>query len=878
MTLSPGSSEISPTRFSALSSRVSPSGREVGYEMSNGAVSLNWGQAGGTWQITSLTTAQGTQGFLPTAMWRLTTRPSGVTEMLFPVLKVRRISTYPQSEKLFLPLLGGAIRRNPSETIGVFGEIDAAELEAAGIQSLDGVSLVELANPGPASMQFTALYDYDASRGFYLQTDDLGARSKVFGFGSALESTLMLVRHYTTDTVVLGEPNTSLSPNLEWDVAFASLGGGVWTVTWTQKSTLTVSGTKIPLTVVDQATPDRLELSDPVTVTMTVTLVGDEARLGFSVSQGGRARTVPYSVRMTYMAGRLYEFCQRYRSWVTGANPQWMQTPISTDLWWISERERTNAVLSVGYGASGTADVCTEFADGLADWATLMTGGDAGAVSSYWQDWHSEDASDAVEGAYWPDLEFKETAQAAVAQARAAGFAPGFYLLPNLYDRNSTTYDRDGAATLAHVGADGEIRTSGGGVYTLRDRISLKLGLETMFRRWRHSWIDAGHVASYHDALSGLQEDGWPEQNSAIGTRGGTGLSAQGIREWLLRSMRDQGRPVDPLHHTDGSQIEVSGTGAALEVSYDAQLPYLEVSAGGGAALQISGTDDELHVPGPRTLTLDHTDGSALEVSDGGGATLDLSQPHRHLPGVCSRIENPAEHLLGIALIHAMKFNFVAALGFLPVDKAWAWVYNERAITGNITDNPILRPTAASPDPFSVLAARIFSLLHVGQYHAGMMVTLSAFSSSDSFAPPTPSGSRGDGETILYGKIEQLTALDLVPIVREARQLGRHLKPPGGFFWDAYESETGVDSKPIMVDLFKHPTLDRVLLLVSNISPAKEEVTVTLSADDYPDLVGRTRLNDAITDAALFTFQPSQDSYSAHMRVEAQTTKGYIFA
>ena len=287
------------------------------------------------------------------------------------------------------------------------------------------------------------------------------------------------------------------------------------------------------------------------------------------------------------------------------------------------------------------------------------------------------------------------------------------------------------------------------------------------------------------------------------------------------------------------------------------------------------------------------------------GEILLLEQGHRASLAGSQRLENPQETMLGLAQYQGVKYDFLLGFGFVPVGMAWSVVYNERGITLPLVENPVMRAFStyvydetgsplldesgqgileeASPGGGTVTAARVFVLFHVGQFHSGNIVAFTAGGLRGNQWPQFPPENEWTaGDALLMGKVRQLVTCDSYEIFRTARMFGKMLRPPPGFFWDAYESsdDSGPDSleaSTTHVDLFDHPTLDRVALIVTNRDSVPAQVVLDLNTSDYPELVGKTRVSDVSSGEVSSTFNISGGLHTA-LTIPADTTKGYIIS
>ncbi len=545
------------------------------YTMSNGQVTVTWGPVGNRWQIQSIATATGGSSFRSFPLWELGTRVGGVKEILFPMLDVAPHSVGGNDEKLFIPFGQGAIRQNPMAAISsLSGQVDAAQLEALGVPSIDGITLLEFPNPGTAAMQFTGLYSWSGKRGFYLQTTDHGGQRKDFSYGSTQGGTLVLTRNYATGPVDPEQGDSPLRPD-GWGVKFAQVSSTQWTVTYTQPANLRrESGFDLMTEAVDASSnPVFLEAENPVSVVITVTLDGDEAVFQIEARYPLATYSIPYTWRLTHMEGTLYDFATRYRGWVESSNPPWMQTSLDPDEnWMLSRFDNDDARLHVVYGSLPGADETSSRSPSNPSFegynranlamSEILLGDTAGrrALSHYWNTWNTTEDEGPVEGVYLPDVSpVDEGARAASIQSREDGYYPGLYIHPTVYHTLADYYSRDRVEEdLALIDEDGEV------VYIDSTNaiayLNMSLATATMLERWRHSWIDFLAHGTYQDALSGPVVDAYPDRRATQRIQGGSTLVSSGKREWLVASARSMVRPIDELETEAGAILLGEGS------------------------------------------------------------------------------------------------------------------------------------------------------------------------------------------------------------------------------------------------------------------------------------------------------------------------------
>lgn len=864
MTLLPQPSASVEWSQSTPSVTVDPGGALGGpnptYVMSNGTVQVVWAPRGGQWQIATMTVAnKGGSTFLDQPLFEFKHRSDGASELAFPILVPKRRGQ--NEEKLAFPFGGAAISKNPASSVStLLGAVDAAALEAVGTPFLGTIPLLELTNPGALWGQWAALYHMDPNYGgLFCQTGDWKGHRKTVGFGARGDGTIMLWRHYGQGVFQRPDVTTTVRSTDFSLASFTELGGNRWRVVF-QSGDHLADGRQRLYDGVDGAGEPRwlVQPNNKLRVTIDVELVQDEAVFTASVDfHENRVLTMPYSWRMTYDRPlRLFDICKRYRTWAKGDGPvdtvpaPWGhdENPCSfTRSRKMREACRLHVIMGDFPGDHSLPASLPEFVQTQARFEELIRCYDSqlGAVSAYWGPWHGFRALDvSVEGSAWPEWDPPQDAlEAQLAAARALGQDPGVYILPGVYYEAARDAALDQPGDLALVSIDGEVQDTippAGFAAGTQVNMNPEQGLEVLLKRWRDVWRCYGVRNIYHDALSGLPSDGWNDHAAAARAPGGSSEVHDGRMAWLHQVLVEQSLGPFRLTDADGSLL-TDGT------------DYL-VAPGGGhseAAWLTDGTDYLVDEQGRRlhdgavSQALQLTDGTN-NLTDGTNDLVAPGKPFAFGSEAFARIENPQERFIKLVQLHGFKSAFVLEFGLLYADQGWRWTYGPESMSVALVENPIARPSASLGATMTDAAADVFVFAHVFQWHAGALLSLNYVSTRGDFAIPPLEGDRNGPEARLYGKIRELATLDMTARVREARMFGTPLRPPAGFFWDAWEDELPeFGGRTVHVDLYQHPTEAVVVLLVSNRDDQNRLVRVRLELDDYPELVGKTELWDA---------------------------------
>ena len=852
------------------------------YEMTNGEVTVTWGPRDGHWQLLSISTARGGQSFQDQPLFEAVHRPDGVSEFVFPVLAASRKAGL--AEKLAFPFGGGAIRNDPATSVSdLFGVVDSAALEALGVPSIGGIPLLQLDTPGALWAQWVALYTTVGDvGGFYAYTNDEAQIKKSVGFGSKGNATLLSWRHYAAGAFERDEVETLLQSSSAWAPTFENLGNDSWRVTYQQGWILTdTDGAFLSFDVEANGDPVFVDLRGEtigIQVVIDVGLRRDELTMRADVLfQGQRIYEMPYEWRATYDAPmRLFDACARYRAWARGEGPgdldiadtdgatledadgadlalgavpaHWMQGDPSRGFG-MSEKVRDRVRLHVVFGEyPGNYDLPAELASfresmtRIEDLIGAPAGG--GETTVYWQSWHGQNAVEAsLEGDRWPDWDPpQEVFEEELAAARAAGQDPGVYILPTLYYPTSRSYEQDGAEDFTLVDIDGEPQTEGSGTYETANRIDQRRAFEALSTRWGAVFGRHGYNVTniYHDAVSGLPTDAFPDFADGAVRKGGTSEVHDGRRDWLAHvlGVQDGG----PFILGDLDDAEITDADSSLLVTPGPFEDAFAVDADGAILTDADGAWIVTRST-PEALLVDIDEATIVDTD-----AAELTLPSTPFVGgeAYARTENPQESFIGLAQLHGYKSRFVLLFGILPADQAWRWCYGPEAMAMPLVENPIARVTESGGATATTVLADVVVFSLIFQWHAGMLLAINYISTRGNYSLPPLENEWNAAEARIWGKLRELAMIDRNAVVREARMFGRPLRPPAGFFWDAWEDERGFNAALRHLELFYDENDDVIVVLLSNRGDSQNYFHLFLPQNDYPEVVGKTGIYDGV--------------------------------